>query len=68
LTNLKVKLIRIKLHALNGTSQIMAVEIFVDFGAIEEREPMNWLFIATVVSGLVAFALAFINQKTRRNF
>jgi anti-sigma factor RsiW len=33
-----------------------------------ESKPLNWLFIATVVSGLTAFALVFINQKNRRNF
>ncbi len=33
-----------------------------------KSKPLNWLFIATVVSGLTAFALAFINQKNRRNF
>jgi hypothetical protein len=50
--------------ALNA-DQTMTAE--VQDNAVESK-PINWLFIATVVSGLTAFALAFINQKNRRNY
>lgn len=45
--------------------QAMLTEEMDDAG---EDKSYNWLFIATVFSGLTAFALAFINQKNRRNF
>jgi hypothetical protein len=47
------------------TAKTMAAE---DLEEPVGSKPVNWLFIATVVSGLTAFALAFINQKNRRNF
>jgi hypothetical protein len=51
-------------EALNA-DQTMTAE--VQDNAVESK-PLNWLFIATVVSGLTALALAFVNQKHRRHF